>query len=100
MAAVSARVRVAPLTPPNQFDEFQIVETDSERNAVVLRKASSSQQVYVPISQISDVRYVGPGRPEVLQLDGRLQWLTLAEEWGYFPETPNDKLGYFKEFWG
>lgn len=33
-------------------------------------------------SQISDVRYVGPGRAEVLELDGHLQWLTLAEERG------------------
>jgi predicted nucleotidyltransferase len=96
MATARARVRVAPLTPPNQLDEFQIVETDSERNAAVLRKASSSQQVYVPISQISDVRYVGTGRAEILQLDGRLQWLTLAEEWAYFPETPNDSWGISK----
>lgn len=50
----------------------------------------------MPISQISDVRYMGPGRPEVLQLDGRLQWLTLAEEWGYFAETPNDSWGLSK----
>ena len=96
MAAVSARVRVTPLTPPNQFDEFEIVESDSARNAVVLRKASSSQQVYVPISGISDVRYTGPGRSQVLQLDGRLQWLTLTEEWGYFPEAPNDNWGISK----
>jgi hypothetical protein len=96
MAAVSARVRVTPLTPPNQFDEFEIVESDSARNAVVLRKVSSSQQVYVPISGISDVRYTGPGRSQVLQLDGRLQWLTLTEEWVYFPETPNDNWGISK----
>jgi hypothetical protein len=96
MAAVSARVRVTPLTPPNQFDEFEIVESDSARNAVVLRKASSSQQVYVPISGITDVRYTGPGRSQVLQLDGRLQWLTLTEEWVYFPETPNDNWGISK----
>jgi hypothetical protein len=70
MARVSTRIRVTPLTPPSEFDEFQIVETDSERDAVVLRKGSSSQQVYVPISRISGVRHPGPGRPEVLQLNG------------------------------
>ena len=54
------------------------------------------RELCVENSQISDVRYVGPGRAEVLQLDGHLQWLTLAEEWAYFPERSNDHWGISK----
>jgi hypothetical protein len=54
------------------------------------------RELCVENSQISDVRYVGPGRAEVLQLDGHLQWLTLAEEWAYFPERSNDNWGISK----
>src|SRR6185312_13749000 len=76
------KARVRPLIPPNICDEFQIGETDSTRDAVATTKLSSSQRVYLPISGIR-LLPTDPQRPAILQLDGRLQWLTLAEAWEY-----------------
>lgn len=95
-ASRNARIRVRPLTPPSEFDEFQVVEIDSEKDAVVLRKSSSSQTVYLPISRVMGFFETGPSQPAVLQLDGRLQWLTLSQSWEYFPEKTDSDWGVAK----
>jgi hypothetical protein len=82
-----------PLPPPSEFDEFQVVEIDSEKGAVTLRKSWPSETVYLPISSVMGFFQADPNKPAVLQLVGRLQWLTLSQSWGYFPEKKDSDWG-------
>jgi predicted nucleotidyltransferase len=95
-ASQHARVRVRPQIPLTEFDEFNVAEIDPEKDTVVLRNSSSSRRANLPISRVAGLFHAGPGQADVLEIDGRLQWLTVTETWEYFSEKPNSDWGVAK----
>lgn len=85
-------VRISPMIPPCQYDQFSVVHVNNE--ALKLNKDSNRQEIFVPTSRITEVLVAGDREPPTLKLRGRLQWLTLLERWKFCEESPdpNDPL--------
>jgi hypothetical protein len=81
-----AIVRVSPLVPPCQDDQFSVTEVTTD--AVSLYKLSIRQYVAIPRSRIADVLVIDQHEPPKLLLEGRLQWITIPQVWQFFPEEP------------
>jgi hypothetical protein len=80
-------VRVSPLIPPLQFDRFSVTEAND--GTLRLEKESSDQQVTIPLQRVAEILRTGTIEPPTVMLNGRLQWLTLSQEWQFFPEPPD-----------
>src|SRR6266404_2278124 len=96
LAKTGAIVRVGPLTPPLPRNEFKVLSIDTEKDVLVTRKLGSDEPVYLPLSQIEAVLHAGSGTPDLIQLKGRLQWMTLAKGWEVRPEKPDSSWGIAK----
>jgi hypothetical protein len=72
-----------------------------ESGVVMFEKESNRQTLTVPAQRIEDVLGAAPDEAPTVILNGRLQWVTVAELWNFFPEkpAPNDSagLGFGKE---
>ena len=79
-------VRVSPLVPPIQHNQFIVCEATSE--TVRLEKHGTGHSVAIPKSRVADLLVTGDDEPPTLILEGRLQWITLQEKWRFFPEKP------------
>ena len=86
MAASNAAVVVSPIVPtrPEKY-EFRVAAADARQ--IMLRRSASGQEVTIPATAVADVRLHAGGEPAELILSGRLQWLSLKEEWRYFDEA-------------
>jgi hypothetical protein len=78
-------LRVHPTVPQNHYNSFTVQTVDG--STVVFRKANG-EDVTVPTQRIEDVLETTPPEPASVQLNGRLQWLTLRERWGFFSDKP------------
>jgi len=85
------KVRVTPLIPPCQYDLFAVAEV--EPATVTLKKQSSGHSVPIPAPRIAEVLVSGTHEPATVLLDGRLQWLTIRQEWKFLPERPDPADG-------
>jgi hypothetical protein len=87
MAATNAAVVVTPVVPtrPEKY-EFRVAAADARQ--IRLRRSASGQELTIPATSVEDVRLHVGGEPAELMLSGRLQWLSLKEEWRYFDEAP------------
>jgi Putative DNA-binding domain len=88
MAASNAAIVVTPVIPtrPEKF-EFRVVAADARQ--IRLLRSASGQEVIIPATAVADVRLHAGSEPAELILFGRLQWLSLKEEWRYFDEMPS-----------
>lgn len=94
LARARMEVRVSPLVPQPQRDLFSI--EDLQPDIVTLSKSATwSGRIEIPVSRITEVLVLGTNDAPMIRLDGRLQWLTLAKNWKFFPErpAPADALG-------
>lgn len=96
LAKQIATVRVSPLVPPPPRDEFQVVKVDAEEGMLYLRKRDTDANVSIPISQIEALFPVGSGQLMRMHLKGRLQWITLSNQWEIYPEKPESYWGIAK----
>src|SRR5690348_3648486 len=57
--------------------------------------SSSSQEVGIPIGRVTEILWSDVNEPPVLMLNGKLQWITIPNQWKFFPEPPpkDDALG-------
>jgi hypothetical protein len=90
------RVQITPVLPiARARDEYIVRSVTSE--AVELEK-SSGHIITIPASRIADdLSVAGPNQePRLLDLNGRLQWLSLRRAWRFLPEKPqsNDERQY------
>jgi pyrimidine deaminase RibD-like protein len=101
-AAQKKQVRIEPMTPASEYPSFQVHELDEVR--VVVKKLSSSQEVGIPIGRVTEILWADVNDPPTLMLNGRLQWITIPNEWKFFPEPPpaSDEgcLGYARSVGG
>jgi hypothetical protein len=65
-----------------------------KKDAVVLCKYSSSRSVHLPIRRVAGFFDTDAGKPDVLEIDGCLQWLTATRE--YRSEKPDFDWGVGK----
>lgn len=90
-------VRIRPTIPhKGEQDSYQV--EDATVDVVVLKKLSSNHTVRIPPSRVSEILALSDREPPVLTLEGRLQWLTLAQNWKFFDEKPDPSspLGFAK----
>jgi pyrimidine deaminase RibD-like protein len=80
------QIRIEPMTPASEYPIFQVHELDDKR--VIVKKLSSSQTVGIPVSRVTEILWGDVSEPPTLMLNGRLQWITIPNEWKFFPETP------------
>lgn len=88
-------VRVSPLVPEIDHDLFSV--TDVQAQTVVLKKQSCHQSVGIPLQRVAEILDQGSNEPPRVMLQGRIQWLTLKREWGFFPESPVEQVGVPRE---
>lgn len=86
-----AVVCVAPLVPKLRSDRFRVVSV--EDGTVALEKEGSPQQVTIPLQRVAEILPDAQSNAPKLMLNGRLQWLTMPQEWHFFPEQPGDSDG-------
>ena len=88
-----AIVCVKPAIPAKaEIDKFQVQEVTSD--ALVVEKLSSGHRIQIPIGRVAEVLVLAPGEPPVVQLDGRLQWLTISDSWKFFDLKPDPASPY------
>jgi hypothetical protein len=95
LASCGQSVLVKPAIPTykSRFDSYVVSKVDAR--TVKLKNEGSAVLCDVPIDRIKIIWRGDNDRPE-LQLDGRLQWLTLQGVWKFFSESP--KSQHEKEF--
>jgi hypothetical protein len=81
------RVRLYPVVPRvhEQSDFCLEGQTDS---LLVFKKQDSLRSVDVPKSLISSVHRFGDGKPAIVRLAGRLQWVSPKRNFDLFLESP------------
>ena len=85
-AELKTQVRIEPMTPASEHPLFQVHEADDQR--ILVQKLSSSQRVGIPVGRVSEVLWADVNDPPILMLKGRLQWITIPNEWKFFSEPP------------
>ncbi len=82
-----SRLRIWPIVP-RQHEQSDFSVEDVKRDHFALRKLDSSRQVDVPKSFIETVHSWGDAKPALVQLRGRLQWVSRKRNFELFPEKP------------
>jgi hypothetical protein len=81
------KVRVQP-TVPRSFEQSEwILEANSD-SCFALRKPGSVARIEIPASFIEKVHRFGGSTPGLVQLGGRLQWISVGQRYELFPEKP------------
>jgi hypothetical protein len=93
------RVRIEPIVP-RRFERSEwLVQSDSG-NSFVFQKTDSMATVEIPVSFIENVHQFRNNAPAVVQLDGRLQWISVGQRWLVLSEKPqpgpHNEHGYSK----
>ena len=82
-----ARVRISPIIPRlHEQSDFGVENEQGE--CFVLKKFDSGRQVEIPKSFIEQIHNFGNNKPALLQLKGRLQWVSAKRNFELFTEKP------------
>jgi hypothetical protein len=81
------KVRMSPVVPRVHEQSDFYVEEDRGQ-FYVLKKQDSLRSVEIPKSFIGSIHILGDGRPAILQLIGRLQWVSPKRTFDLFLEPP------------
>jgi hypothetical protein len=82
-----AKVRISPIIPREcEQSDFMLVEDKGEY--YVFQKLNSQIYVDIPKSFIENIHKFGNSRPALVQLSGRLQWLSKKRFFEVFPDKP------------
>jgi hypothetical protein len=93
MLAEHKMFHVRPMFPPQfNIDLFDVNELDDE--SVVVKK-TSGHLVTIPLDRLTVVS-TGQASAPLVQVDGRIQWLSGPMIWQFLPERPQDGFGIGK----
>jgi hypothetical protein len=92
---VGSRVRIEPIVPSHHEQREWIVMADTEQQ-FKLRKGDSAS-VELPKSFIERIHNFGDQDLALIQLSGRLQWVSVKHHWVLFSGKPADALGISKD---
>jgi hypothetical protein len=81
------RVRISPIVPrENEQADFMLREDKSD--CFVFQKLDSQRYVDIPKSFIEKIHSFGNSKPALVQLSGRLQWVSPKRNFELFPDKP------------
>ena len=81
------RVRITPIVPREHAQSEWIVMQD-EGDCFLFRKSASQAGVEIPRSFIEKIHSFGNSKPALVQLSGRLQWVSAKRHWELFSDKP------------
>lgn len=82
-----SRVQITPIIPTDQQEAiFMLLDDSGEK--FNFQKTDSGRYVDIPKSFVERIHTYGDSRPGLLQLAGRLQWLSKKRDFALFPEKP------------
>jgi len=85
--AKHAKVRIAPIVPrEHEQSEFMFMEESDE--CLTFQKIDSQRTIDIPKSFIEKIHKYGDSRPALIQLIGRLQWVSKKRNFDLFREKP------------
>jgi hypothetical protein len=81
------KVRISPIVPRvHEQSDFQVEE--DKGLLYVIKKLDSLRSIEVPKSFIGSVHILGGGKPAILRLTGRLQWVSPKRTFDLFVDPP------------
>jgi hypothetical protein len=81
------RVHISPIIPREHEQREWIVMQD-EGGCFLFRKSDSQAGVEIPKSFIEKTHSFGNSKPALVQLSGRLQWVSAKRHWEVFSDKP------------
>lgn len=84
---VNDRVRIEPIVPRRAEQSEWILRSNSA-GCLLFEKLDSMAQVEIPASFIEKVHRFGVSTPGLVQLAGRLQWISVGQHWQLLSEKP------------
>jgi hypothetical protein len=91
---IGARLRIAPIVP-REHEQAEFSVEDDKGEYFVLRKLDSSRQVDLPKSFIEKIHSFGNAKPSLVQLGGRLQWISAKRNFELFHDNPAALAGVY-----
>jgi hypothetical protein len=85
--AIGARLRIAPIVP-REHEQAEFSVEDDKGECLTLKKLDSSRQVDIPKSFIEKIHSFGNMKPALVQLSGRLQWVSAKRNFELFHDKP------------
>lgn len=88
-------IRITPIFPIDYADRDFRIEKILEIGEVEVQKLDSNHHILISVSKIKDViRNIN--QPTTIQIEGRIQLVSILRSWRYFPENPIDEFGISK----
>jgi hypothetical protein len=84
---IDDRVRISPIVPREHEQSEWIVERD-EGDCFLFQKSDSQAGVEIPRSFIEKIHSFGNSKPALVQLNGRIQWVSTKRHWELFSDKP------------
>jgi hypothetical protein len=81
------RVRISPIVP-REHEQSDFMVREDTGDCFVFQKLDSQRYVDIPKSFIEQVHKYGSSKPALIQLKGRLQWLSVKRNFDLFPDRP------------
>lgn len=81
------RVRTSPIVP-REHEQVDFRITEDKGAIFILQKVDSMRYVDIPKSFIEKTHIFGNSKPALMQLCGRLQWVSAKRNFELFPEEP------------
>lgn len=82
-----AKLRIAPIVP-RQHEQSEFCVENEKADYLTFKKLDSSRQVDIPKSFVEQIHKLGDAKPALLQLAGRLQWISAKRNFELFHEKP------------
>jgi hypothetical protein len=84
---VGARVHIAPIVPrAHEQSDFMLMQDTG--GSFVFDKLGTDRQVHIPKSFIEKIHSFGNSKPALVELSGRLQWVSAKRNFELFPDKP------------
>jgi hypothetical protein len=82
-----SRVRIVPIVPrKHEQSEFMLEKVADE--CLSVKKLDSGRQVLIPKSFVEKIHRFGDSKPALMQLNGRLQWISAKRNFECVPGLP------------
>jgi hypothetical protein len=81
------RVRIGPIVP-RRFEQDEWTLTSNPSECLLFQKLSTPAHIEIPPSFIEMVHRFGGSTPVLVQLVGRLQWISVGQQWQLLSEKP------------
>jgi hypothetical protein len=84
---VRNRVRITPIVP-RDHEQSDFIVSEDKGEYFIFQKVDSMRYVEIPKSFIEKVHGFGNSKPALVQLSGRLQWVSTKRNFELFPDKP------------